>query len=148
MILLGWGLWAGCGTSAPTPCEAPGTQVAEVRAAGCFVMRGDALLMVQNAAGDWSIPGGFVEAGESSAQAAVRETREEAGIEVTAGPPRCAVASKGFVAHTCTVADPRALPRADGDETTAVQFVTASALKSLPLRFPDQREAYLRAVSP
>ena len=34
----------------------------------------------------WDIPGGYVETGESPAQAAAREVREELGIEVAVGP--------------------------------------------------------------
>jgi 8-oxo-dGTP diphosphatase len=36
--------------------------------------------------GQWDIPGGTVEAGESPAEAAVRECVEEAGIRTTVGP--------------------------------------------------------------
>jgi 8-oxo-dGTP diphosphatase len=49
------------------------------------------LLVVQRAeglshAGRWCFPGGHLEPGETSAQAIVRELREELGIEVEAGP--------------------------------------------------------------
>lgn len=33
--------------------------------------------------GEWSFPGGHLESGESFAECAVRETQEEAGIEIT-----------------------------------------------------------------
>lgn len=37
-------------------------------------------------AGRWEFPGGRVEAGESEADAVVRECREELGVDVVAGP--------------------------------------------------------------
>lgn len=37
--------------------------------------------------GYWTLPGGFMENGETTAEAAIRETREEAGAEVTVEAP-------------------------------------------------------------
>lgn len=55
--------------------------------AGAVVRDGDGrLLVVQRgrapARGRWSLPGGRVEAGETAADAAVREVREETGLHV------------------------------------------------------------------
>lgn len=36
---------------------------------------------------DWELPGGIVEPGESAREAAVREVREELGIDLSPGPP-------------------------------------------------------------
>lgn len=48
------------------------------------------LLLVQRATepgrGQWSLPGGRVEAGETDHSAVSREVREETGLSVTAGP--------------------------------------------------------------
>jgi len=42
---------------------------------------GEVLLIRRSDNGNWALPGGAVDLGESLAQAAVRETREESGIE-------------------------------------------------------------------
>ena len=39
-------------------------------------------LCIQERTGQWWIPGGSVEKGETHLQAAIRETREEAGIDI------------------------------------------------------------------
>ena len=50
---------------------------------GCIAVREGRVLLVRNHAGYWSTPGGYLEHGESPAECAVRETREEAGIAVS-----------------------------------------------------------------
>lgn len=56
-----------------------------VPAACCFVRRGDELLFVQRAVepakGLWTLPGGFVELGETPEEAALRELEEETGLK-------------------------------------------------------------------
>lgn len=55
-----------------------------VPAACCIVSRGGHMLFVQRAVdpckGMWSLPGGFVEVGESPEEAALRELTEETGL--------------------------------------------------------------------
>jgi ADP-ribose pyrophosphatase YjhB (NUDIX family) len=53
-------------------------------AALVFIARGDELLLVRQSYGKryWSLPGGSMEHGESVAQAAVREAKEETGLDV------------------------------------------------------------------
>jgi 8-oxo-dGTP diphosphatase len=55
-------------------------------AVGAVCTHGGALLMVRRgrgpAAGEWSVPGGRVEWGETLHEAVVRETLEETGLEV------------------------------------------------------------------
>jgi 8-oxo-dGTP diphosphatase len=55
-------------------------------AVGAVCEHDDALLLVRRgrgpAAGEWSIPGGRVERGETLHEAVVRETAEETGLEV------------------------------------------------------------------
>ena len=54
--------------------------------AACVVARGREVLLVQRGIqpykGEWGLPAGYQEYGESAADAAVRETQEETGMEV------------------------------------------------------------------
>ena len=56
---------------------------------GAVIVKDDQVLLVRRAnapsPGMWSIPGGAVELGESLAQAAAREVREECQVEIEAG---------------------------------------------------------------
>jgi 8-oxo-dGTP diphosphatase len=57
---------------------------------GAVVVRDGALLMVRRghgpAGGTWSLPGGRIEGGETTAEALVREVAEETGLVVVCGP--------------------------------------------------------------
>ncbi len=57
---------------------------------GVICFRGDDVLLIQRGTaprkGEWSIPGGRIEAGESEAQAALRELYEETGVRAALGP--------------------------------------------------------------
>lgn len=60
-------------------------------AAGVLIARDGRLLLGRRgphatAPGKWGLPAGFVERGERVEDAAVREAREEVGLEVTLGP--------------------------------------------------------------
>src|SRR3954471_293418 len=56
---------------------------------GAIVIEEDRALLVKRAhppiQGQWSIPGGVLEVGETVRQAAIREAREETGLEVEPG---------------------------------------------------------------
>jgi ADP-ribose pyrophosphatase YjhB (NUDIX family) len=64
-------------------CPAGGRQLI----AGCLLRVGERILLSRRAApprvGCWTIPGGFVEPGETAQQAALRELEEEAGVRVS-----------------------------------------------------------------
>jgi len=62
---------------------------APVAAVGAVVIDGEAVLLVRRAypprQGEWSLPGGQLELGESLEDAVRREVREETGLEVEVG---------------------------------------------------------------
>ncbi|HUW60965.1 MAG TPA: NUDIX hydrolase [Candidatus Bathyarchaeia archaeon] len=57
-----------------------------VPAVCCFITRDDNLLLAQRAVepcvGEWTLPGGFVEIGETTEEAIVREMREETTLDI------------------------------------------------------------------
>ena len=59
-------------------------------AVGAVILDGDRVLLVQRGQeplkGEWSLPGGAVETGETLDAALVREVREETCLEVVVGP--------------------------------------------------------------
>jgi mutator protein MutT len=56
---------------------------------GAVIVEGGRVVLVRRAAepmaGEWSIPGGLLEIGETMRAGAVREAREETGLQVAAG---------------------------------------------------------------
>src|SRR5262245_58036004 len=59
----------------------PSTPKIDVRAA---VISEDKILLVKERGDGWTLPGGWVDPGESPSEAAVRETKEESGYDVNA----------------------------------------------------------------
>lgn len=82
LLLLILPLLNGCGREAPE-CNYKGRPM-QAPSAGCLVVQGGRLLLVETIGIRWGPPGGSVERNESAQCAAERETWEETGIEVRA----------------------------------------------------------------
>ena len=102
------------------------------------------LLVRERSDGRWALPGGYVDVGDSPSEAAVRETAEEAGVEVRAErlagvfdtrlqpdcPPHLFHIHK--LVFTGRLVEPGAVPRA-GDETSEAGFFGPDSLPELSL---------------
>ena len=87
--------------------------------------------------GTWSFPAGFVERGEKVEDAAIREAREESGVDVRLGPLLGLFSETGepvvLAAYAAEPRDPAAEPVA-GDDLLEVRWFPLDALP--PFAFP------------
>jgi mutator protein MutT len=108
---------------------------------GAIVVVDDCLLLIRRGrdpgAGEWSVPGGRVESGETLAEAVVRELAEEAGVEGVCGELVGWVERVGHDHHyvildfACTLLDDRE-PVA-GDDAVEVAWVPLTDVAEQPL---------------
>jgi ADP-ribose pyrophosphatase YjhB (NUDIX family) len=128
-----------------------------VVAVGAIVWKEDRILLIRRGRpprqGQWSIPGGRQEAGETIQQAARREIREEAGIEIDILDIAAVVdlidRDDGELRHHYTVIDMLAEWRSGeavaGDDALEVAWLRESELAGLGL--PDlQRQVIAEAA--
>jgi ADP-ribose pyrophosphatase YjhB (NUDIX family) len=111
-----------------------------VMCVGAVVMRGDTVLLVRQSKGhslegQWTIPWGLLDPGESPARAALRETEEEAQIRATMegllGVQELPEPWQGWIGLVYMCRHVSGEPKPDGSETDAAGFFSASELNSL-----------------
>jgi ADP-ribose pyrophosphatase YjhB (NUDIX family) len=94
------------------------------------------LLLVQRghppAQGSWTLPGGRVEPGESPAEAAAREVREETGLQVEVGRLLATLPVLGYVVHDFTATVTGGTLRA-GDDADDVRWFSPEELATVEL---------------
>ncbi|HET7568921.1 MAG TPA: NUDIX domain-containing protein [Gaiellaceae bacterium] len=124
--------------------ERVGTDLLFWPSAACLVREGDRVLLVRTGHGHWTLPAGAVDPGETPAQAAIRETREEASIDVEVtdllgvfgGYPhfRLTYPNGDEVAWVTSLFAARIVggaPAPDGDETVETRWVTLEEARTL-----------------
>lgn len=100
--------------------------------------------------GDWSLPKGKLEAGESPEQAAMREVREETGYDVTLGdalpPIRYVVKGRPKLVYFWKMY-PHGLPQAIQDQREVSEVVWLSPEEALEsMSYPLEKEALSGAL--
>jgi ADP-ribose pyrophosphatase YjhB (NUDIX family) len=115
--------------------------------AGCFVVDAGRVLLIRRgiepAVGRWTFPGGYVDFGENTADAAVRETCEEVKMRVTLGPLLGVFVDAMSPALTVVVylAEPGADTPSVTDEATEVRYFAPDDVPWHDLAFPTTTDA-------
>lgn len=108
-----------------------------VRGAGAVIRDGEGRVLLilrdqEPAMGRWSLPGGRLEEGETSAQAVVREVLEETGLVVEAGELLATIDLGRFLVDDYAVTVVGGELRA-GDDAADVRWCTPEEMAELPL---------------
>jgi len=115
--------------------------------AGCFVVDSGRVLLlrrgIEPAVGMWTFPGGYVDFGENSADAAVRETLEEVGMRIALGPLLGVFTDSMSPAITVVVylAAPGKEPPSISVEATEVRYFAPDDIPWHDIAFPTTTDA-------
>ena len=128
--------------SAKSSCEFDQTRIGlkkGIRAnAGCIVIRDQKLLVIESRERAVSVPGGAKRMGESAACTAIRETKEETGLEVL--PVELTkVWDNGFYLFECN-AENTATHIRQPREVSAIHWLDIQSFENHEWRFPQQRD--------
>ena len=107
--------------------------------AGCVVIQGDQMLLIESPLSQLSVPGGTAERGETAACTAIRETREETGLEVQ---PKALLKiwENGFHLFECAPASkPLETNISQPAEVKAIRWLEAEEFDSYNWRFKNQK---------
>jgi ADP-ribose pyrophosphatase YjhB (NUDIX family) len=123
--------------------------------ATAVVRAGDRFVLVHESNGTWGLPGGRLEVGESFAEAARREAREEAGIEVTLESildlehtPLPGATARMGVSFLARAAEGSELKTTADEESLGAAWFEQDDLASLQLRGPRIKRLVHAAFSP
>ncbi|MBL1075926.1 NUDIX domain-containing protein [Nocardia sp. 2] len=133
-----WGRYGAAGLLLRTPLDESG------RTAVLLQLRGQGRAATRRT---WTIPGGACDSHETAAEAALREAREEAGVDarrVRVRGERISTTALGGWTYTTVVADtPAPLPTRRDRETLALRWIPEDEVPNLRLH-PDFRDAWPR----
>lgn len=118
---------------------------------GVICFRGADVLLIRRGTaprkGEWSIPGGRIEAGELETDAALRELFEETSIQATLGPKveiiQAVFEGKAYTLHDYVAAYVSGKPKS-GDDAAHAEFVSPDRLDTLDM-WPKTLEVIKRA---
>lgn len=124
----------------------PGTDPNPLQVACAVITRADGKILVARRSagcrhpGEWEVPGGHIEPGETPIQAAVREVKEETGLDVAiisrsgAPFPLRHNGGRGILMHAVVIGGPLSLDLTEHDAVRWVALDELSQVKPVPPR--------------